>query len=74
MAKQASVREGSRVAWNWAGSTASGKVKSVFHEKTTRRIKGSEVTRHGGADNPALYIEQDDGDTVLKLLSEVEMK
>jgi hypothetical protein len=68
----ASFSEGDKVKWNWGGNTAKGKVKSVFHEKTTRKIKGNEVTRHGDSDNPALYIEQEDGDTVLKLASEVD--
>ncbi|HCT34393.1 MAG TPA: DUF2945 domain-containing protein, partial [Sulfitobacter sp.] len=31
-----------------------------------------EVTRNGSDDDPALLIEQDDGDEVLKLSSEVE--
>ena len=67
-----SINEGDNVKWNWGGNTATGKVKSKFTEKTTRKIKGTEVVKHGSDDNPALYIEQDDGDTVLKLASEVE--
>jgi hypothetical protein len=63
--------EGDKVTWEWGQGTASGEVQSVFEEKTTRTIKGSEVTRNGTKDDPALYIKQDDGDTVLKLASEV---
>ena len=63
--------KGDKVEWDWGDSTASGKVQSVFEEKTTRKIKGSEVTRNGSKDDPALYIEQSDGDNVLKLSSEV---
>ena len=37
----------------------------------TKTIKGSEVTKHGTEDNPAILIEQDDGTQVLKLESEV---
>ncbi len=67
----ASISEGDKVEWDWGDGTATGTVKSSFAEKTTRTIKGSEVTRNGSKDDPALYIEQADGDTVLKLASEV---
>lgn len=67
----ASISEGDRVEWDWGNGTGEGIVQSAFAEKTTRTIKGTEVTRDGSKDNPALYIEQDDGDTVLKLASEV---
>ena len=63
--------EGDKVEWDWSGNTATGKIQSIFEEKTTRKIKGNEVTRKGSKDDPALYIEQDDGDNVLKLASEV---
>ena len=65
------IREGDTVEWDWGDGTARGKVQSTFAEKTTRKIKGNEVTRNGTKDDPALYIEQDDGDNVLKLASEV---
>lgn len=67
-----SIQEGDQVKWSWGNGTATGEVQSKFEEKTTRKIKGSEVTHHGSQDDPALYIKQDDGDTVLKLASEVE--
>lgn len=66
------ISEGDTVKWTWGNGTAKGDVQSLFEEKTTRTIKGSEVTRNGTKDDPALYIKQDDGDTVLKLASEVE--
>ena len=68
----ANFSEGDNVTWQWGSGTASGKIQSVFHEKTTRKIKGSEVTRNGSQDDPALYIKQKDGDAVLKLGSEVD--
>ena len=70
----ASVNEGDRVKWKVGGSYGHGTVKSVFEEKTTRKIKGNEVTRNGSKDDPALYIEneKDDSGNVLKLASEVE--
>jgi hypothetical protein len=63
--------EGNAVEWDWGDGTASGKVQSIFPERTTRTIKGTKVTRNGTQDDPALYIKQDDGDAVLKLASEV---
>ena len=60
-----------KVRWNWGNGTADGYVRGVFREKITRTIKGSEVTRDATDDNPAYLIEQDDGDEVLKLHSEV---
>lgn len=66
------IKEGSKVKWKWGNGTAEGKVKSTFDKKVTRTIKGTEVTKHGEKDNKALYIEQEDGDHVLKLESEVD--
>ncbi|WP_299417737.1 DUF2945 domain-containing protein [uncultured Sulfitobacter sp.] len=68
----ASFSEGDKVKWSWGNGHGSGEVQSVFEEKTTRTIKGNEVTRNGTQDDPALYIKQDDGDAVLKLASEVD--
>ncbi len=68
----ANFSEGDSVKWEWGDGQAEGKVRSVFEEKTTRTIKGNEVTRNGTQDDPALYIKQDDGDAVLKLASEVD--
>lgn len=68
----ASINEGDKVKWQWGDGEATGEVQSVFTSKTTRKIKGTEVTRNGSEDDPALYIKQEDGDSVLKLASEVE--
>ena len=67
----AKIGKGDKVKWSWGDGTATGKVQSTFTRKTTRKIKGSEVTRNGTKDDPALYIKQEDGDAVLKLASEV---
>ncbi|MEO9953789.1 DUF2945 domain-containing protein [Nonlabens sp.] len=66
------IREGTTVKWKWGNGTATGKVESTFTKKVTRKIDGNEVTRNGEEGNKALYIKQDDGDSVLKLESEVE--
>ena len=68
----ADFSEGDRVKWSWGNGHGTGQIQSIFEEKTTRTIKGSEVTRNGTKDDPALYIKQEDGDAVLKLASEVE--
>lgn len=63
---------GDEVKWAWGQGHGKGKVQSVFNEKTTRTISGSEVVRHGSKSDPALYIESQDGSNVLKLASECE--
>jgi Hypervirulence associated proteins TUDOR domain len=69
---KASVRAGSKVSWAWGEGRGQGTVKEVIEKDVTRQIKGSDITRHGTPENPALLIEQEDGDTVLKLESEIE--
>ena len=66
------ISKGTKVKWDWGQGPASGKVTDSFTKSVTRTLKGSEVTRNGSDDDPALLIEQDDGDEVLKLSSEVE--
>jgi hypothetical protein len=65
------MRKGTKVTWNWGKGEGSGKVKEIFKEKVTRTIKGSEITRNGTPEDPALLIVQDDGDEVIKLESEL---
>lgn len=65
------IDTGQSVEWNWGSGTASGTVEKSYSETVTRTIKGTEVTRHGSDDDPALLIRQEDGDVVLKLSSEV---
>jgi hypothetical protein len=66
------IRTGTTVAWTWGGHRAQGKVVELHHETVRRTLGGSEITRHGSDDNPALVIQQEDGALVLKLRSEVE--
>jgi len=66
------IRKGTKVKWKWGSGYANGKVTSTYKKSVTKTIKGSEVTRNGSEDDKALYIEQEDGDRVLKLESEVE--
>ncbi|MDN3493499.1 hypervirulence associated TUDOR domain-containing protein [Winogradskyella bathintestinalis] len=66
------IKEGTLIKWNWGNGTATGKVKETYAKKVIKNIKGNEVTRNGKAGNKALYIQQEDGDFVLKSESEVE--
>lgn len=64
-------QQGDKVEWDWGNGTGEGVVEKTYTQKITRTLKGTEVTRNGSDDDPALYIEQEDGDGVLKLSSEV---
>ena len=66
------IRTGTKVKWKWGNGFAEGKVTDTYKESISKTIKGSEVTRNGSEDDKALLIEQEDGDQVLKLESEVE--
>jgi hypothetical protein len=66
------IKKGQKVTWRWGIGHAEGTVIEVFHEKVSRTLKGAHITRNGSHENPALLIEQKDGDQVLKLTSEVE--
>jgi len=66
------IRKGTEVTWKWGNGHATGTVKETYTTSITKTIKGTEVTRNGSDDDKALFIEQEDGDTVLKLESEVE--
>ena len=63
---------GETARWNWSGGEGSGKIVQIYTESVTKELQGSEITRHGEDDNPAYLIEQDDGDRVLKLDSELK--
>lgn len=58
--------------WAWGNGHGSGKITQIYTQSITKTLQGSDVTRHGEQDNPAYLIEQDDGDQVLKLASELD--
>lgn len=66
------IRTGTNVTWKWGSGTAEGKVTETFDHEVTKTLKGSKITRKGSSEDKALLIEQEDGDQVLKLTSEVE--
>lgn len=65
------LRKGTRVEWDWSGSTAQGKIAEIFTEDVERTIKGSTIRRKASRDDPAYLIEQEDGGRVLKGKSEL---
>ncbi|WP_424972784.1 DUF2945 domain-containing protein [Dinoroseobacter sp. S76] len=62
---------GQSVEWNWGNGTATGKVTQIYTRKITKTIKGTDVTRNGYDEDPALLIEQADGSQVLKSSTEL---
>lgn len=66
------IKEGSQVQWKWGNGHARGKVVETYDQEITKTIKGTNVTRKGEQGDKALYIQQDDGDYVLKSESEVQ--
>ena len=66
------IKVGTAVQWKWGSGIATGKVIEVFTKDITKTIKGSAVTRKATPENKAFYIEQEDGDKVLKSASEIE--
>ena len=67
-------KEGDEVRWACSDGHGLGVVQSVFDEKTTPKIKGTEVMRNGTKDDPAIYFKQEDGDAVVKLASKIKKK
>ena len=64
--------EGTKVKWNWGNGEGTGTVKTSYTERVERKIEGNEVVRNADEDNPAYYIEQEDGGHVLKSHSELD--
>ncbi|MHA6325515.1 hypervirulence associated TUDOR domain-containing protein [Roseivivax sp. CAU 1753] len=62
---------GDRVEWDWGDGTAKGEIVERFTQDVTRTIKGTEVSRDASVNEPAFLIEQDDGDRVLKSVTEI---
>ena len=68
-----SYNKGDKVKWNWGKGSQTGEIETVYTEKTTRKIDGTEVTRKASKDEPAYYIKDNENNNhVLKSHSEVE--
>lgn len=66
-----SYKKGDRVSWAFGNGRGSGTVISTHTSKITKNIDGATITRNGSKENPAVYINSDDGNNVLKLSSEL---
>lgn len=66
-----SISVGDTVNWSWGNGTGTGKVVERFTDDVTRTIDGTEVTRNATKDEPAFLIKQEDGDRVLKSVTEL---
>ena len=66
------IKVGTVVKWKWGSATAKGKVIEVFIKDITKTIKGAKITRKATPENKAFFIEQEDGDKVLKSATEIE--
>ena len=66
------ISVGDKVKWDWGNGTATGEVQERFTSDVTRTIDRNEVTRNASEDEPAFLIKQDDGDKVLKSVTEIE--
>jgi len=60
-----------RVSWSWGKGAGTGHIAERFERRVQRTIKGTKIVRNGTPGDPAFLIRQDDGDTVLKLGSEL---
>jgi hypothetical protein len=65
------VESGDRVRWRWGAGEGEGVVREVRRERMEREIDGSTIARNGTDENPACLIEQESGQLVLKLSSEL---
>jgi len=66
-----SIEVGTRVRWPWGNVYGEGRVTEKFEDDVELTIKGTSVKRQATCEEPAFLIEQDDGDEVLKSVSEI---
>lgn len=63
---------GTKVAWNWGNGTPTATVVESATDRIEKTINGKKQSRNGTDDNPAYVLEQDNGQNVLKLHSELK--
>ena len=67
----AHLKIGTNVKWRWGAHWAHGRIEQVFTEKTTRTIRGTQITRNASPEVPAYLITQPRGGVVLKNGNEI---
>ena len=65
------IEIGVTARWKWGNGHGEGRVVEKFTDDVERTLSGTQVKRNASTDEPAFLIEQDDGDQVLKSVSEV---
>jgi hypothetical protein len=66
------LKKGDEVSWNWGSGTRSGKVQRVEESKTSITSKnGNKISKDGDPENPAVVIEQNGKNPVVKRSSEL---
>ncbi|KAK9893829.1 hypothetical protein P389DRAFT_174716 [Cystobasidium minutum MCA 4210] len=66
------IKKGDEVSWNWGSGQPSGTVKDVKEEDTEIKSKNNKpIKKKGDEEDPAVVIEQDSGNPVLKKASEL---
>lgn len=66
------IRQNAIVRWKWGETYVKGKVLKSYARRRTLVVEDTTIIRHGRLRNRALLIEQEDGNQVLKLESEVQ--
>lgn len=67
----ADLKIGDRVRWAWGDGEGEGEIVQIYTSRIEKTVKGAEVVRNASDDEPAVLIEQDDGDQVLKSVTEL---
>jgi len=66
------IRQNAKVKWKWGDKYVKGMVLRSYARRRTLVVGDTTIIRHGRLRNRALLIEQEDGNHVLKLESEVQ--
>ncbi|GAO47690.1 hypothetical protein G7K_1889-t1 [Saitoella complicata NRRL Y-17804] len=70
------IKEGDDVAWKWGSGHPSGTVAEVSTDPdglTITSQKGNKIHKKGSDDNPAVHVERENGNDVVKRASELEV-
>lgn len=74
MAAETKVKTGDDVTYKWGRGTVAGEVTEVHTQDVEKTIEGSTLKRKASKEKPAVEIETDKGQTVLKSTSEIEKR
>ncbi|PWN95054.1 hypothetical protein FA09DRAFT_302176 [Tilletiopsis washingtonensis] len=67
------LQKGDEVSWKWGAGHPKGEVKDVVEDKATITTKrGSEVTRDGSEEDPAVIVKTQNGSDGIKYAHELD--